>query len=273
MAGVSGKQIEERRAALQRQGQELDRRLVEIDGPVKAMASSDQHRSSLVMWNLSGADQSLNVRLDNLPFSKGTLSVYKIDKDHASWGDGSDEALRPVEERGIGETWSGSIPDSGVVYLEADDGMKASKPLPVAKVERVLYYFPNRKSTAYADFDRNTWTARLGTGESAEAVIGVRASGLPRRLIADVLGDNSVSIYVDYLVDGRCVKSVLFGGEARGAKALPWGKKSLPDEAVKGLDLDLAKHAPDGWKSSGIITFVLKGSGASTRAKIGLWRD
>lgn len=269
----------------------VDRRLVTVDGPpgLRGIASSDEHRSGLVVWNLTGADQPLRLRLANIPFARGTLRVYRIDADHASWGDNpANESLAPVETHEIGRSmeWTGDIPDGGVVYLEADDGVKASKPAPVADVDRVMYYFPDRESTAYADFDRNTWTARLGMGgeKSAEAVVGVQAHGLPSALDVSITkagafrdngADSLLGMRVDYRVAGEYVKSVLFHRgmyHAQSIRTLPWGTKSRPDEAVgmSGRKLDLAKYAPRGWKGDVIITFIMRNTGPDTRAKISI---
>jgi len=78
------------------------------------------------------------------------------------------------------------IPTGGVVYLDVDDGsgISALAPAPVARVVRTLHYYPDRSSPAYADFDRNTWIARLGmaTAREADEEVGVTADALPRTL-------------------------------------------------------------------------------------------
>lgn len=271
----------------------VDRRMVTVNGPsgIGGMASSDEHKSGLVIWNLTGADQPMSLRLEHIPFARGTLRVYRIDADHASWGDNpAHEDLIPVETRKDiamrSIEWAGGIPDGGVVYLEVEDGTKTTKPAPVTNVDRVLYSFADRRSTAYADFDRSTWTARLGMGseKSADAIVGVKASDLPAvvEISLDFDGiphgsskNSLLGLYVDYQVSGKYMKSVLFLGwfhDRKGISALPWGKKSPPDEVVQAHNLpftrlDLAKHAPKGWKGDAIVTFVMKNASVGTKAK------
>ncbi len=276
----------------------VDRCLATVEGPegIGAMASSDEHRSGLVVWNLTGTEQPVSLRLESVPFPTGTLRVYRIDAEHASWGDNrAQEALAPVETRTNTTMrsiiWEDDIPDGGVVYLEVSDGAAATKPVPVAHVDRVLHYFPERRSPAYADFDRNTWVARLGmAGErAANAVVGVRVSDLPSAVDVSVtLGgtptdngkDSLLGVSVDYQIRGQCTKSVLFHGgmcHPKGVSVLPWGKKSRPDEVVKLPDLsrsrlDLAKHAPKGWRGDAVITFRMHNTGPDTRARFAVRR-
>ncbi len=178
---------------------------------------------------------------------------------------------------------AGAIPDGGVVYLEADDGTTVSSPAPPAEVKRIHYYFPDRTSKAYADFDRKTWTARLGMGgeRSADAVVGVRASNLPNVLgvslsVGDKLQSNGLdsllAVQVDYEASSAYRKSVLFrNGIGNAGKPLPWGTKARPNQTVRlGDALDLAKYAPKGWGGRAIITFRMHNTGPDTRAKIRL---
>ncbi|MBP6965760.1 MAG: cellulase family glycosylhydrolase [Armatimonadetes bacterium] len=271
-----------------------DRRLVSIEGPqgIGAMASSDEHKCGLVVWNLTGADQTVRVHLDSIPLAKATLRVYRIDAGHASWGDDpANERLAPVEERRdvgtVGLEWTGDIPDGGVVYLEAQDGTTTADPAHVAEVERIHYCFPDRNSKAYADFDRNTWTARMGMGgeQAADAVVGVRASNLPTVLgvsytVGGKLQDNGphslLAVQVDYEASGEYRESVLFHKgifHANGITPLPWGTKARPEQAVRFDDtLDLGKYAPEGWAGRAIITFRIRNTGPDNRAKISLER-
>jgi hypothetical protein len=39
--------------------------------PVQGMASADDHRATVVLWNRTGYDQPLNVSLKNVPFARG----------------------------------------------------------------------------------------------------------------------------------------------------------------------------------------------------------
>jgi len=127
-----------------------DRRRVAIAAPagidgIGGMAATDGHRAGIVVWNKSGAAQVVSVALRDIPFPHGTFRAYRIDADHASWGDNpANEALTATETRDGVDTaalaWSGPLPRDAVVYLEVDDGSGLSEALahPVATVVRIL---------------------------------------------------------------------------------------------------------------------------------------
>lgn len=113
----------------------VERRSLIIDGPSElgGMASSDACRAAAVFWNLTGKSQRVTAHLKNLRFPKGTLRVYRIDGDHASWGDNPEkEELVPVKTSSNVKTpnleWNGTIPDGGVVLLEVESQSRAVDP-------------------------------------------------------------------------------------------------------------------------------------------------
>ena len=286
----------------------VDRRQVIVHGPdgMEGMASVDRHRASLVFWNRTGREQTVDADLDFLPWSRGHLRAFHIDAAHASWGDDpknerllpTTELLLPTETHPLGPTflvWSGPIPDGGVVYLEADDdsGRSDLAPTPVAKVIRTLHYYPDRAKTAYADFDRNTWIARLGMGSeaSANATVGVTAEDLPPVLTVLAQADGTLArhdagsllgVRLDYQVGDTYTKSVLLHGPLRGGPDLsdahrsapmPWGTQRPPDEVIRVADfahfpITPHAHAPAHWTGRVQITFLMQNTGAGTRAKI-----
>ena len=269
-----------------------------IAGPdgVEGMASADGHTVGLAIWNQSGEPRTLQVALRYLPFPHGTLRVYRIDAGHASWGDDpAHEGLAASEVRGgLGSDarWAGSLPLAGVVYLEVTDGTGASElaPAPVARVIRTDHYYPDRATTAYADFDRTTWTARLGmAGEQrADEEVGVTADTLPGTLTVSMQADGSprrldanslLGLRIDYLSHGAYTSSVLFHGPLDGgadlyhpgrSAAMPWGTKRRADRAVAVPNLARftiapARYAPPGWDGRVQLTFILQDAGTGTR--------
>jgi len=282
----------------------VDRRRVHVDGPqgLGGMASSDAHQAGLVVWNQTRFGQVADVILDGIPFPRGTFRVYRIDKEHASWGDDAcNEVLTPVETRANGTTvglrWSGEIPRDGVVYLEVVDGTEISELAPnrVATVKRVLHYYPDRTKKAYADFDRNTWIARLGmaTEEYADEEVGVAAQEMPEVLDATfevegtlrkVSANSLVGLRVDYAVDGIYTKGLLFHGpyagsvdlyDAARSAAMPWGTKQREDQEIAVPNLSrfrvpIAELSPEGWRGSAQITAIMQDAGVGTRAKVTL---
>ncbi|MGI8484723.1 MAG: GH39 family glycosyl hydrolase, partial [Thermomicrobiales bacterium] len=148
----------------------IDRRLVSTQKGLRAMASVDNHRGALVLWNETGRDQRTTVRLVGLPFAWADLQVFRVDREHASYGDDpSNEELRPTEKRENLDTvfleWTGDVPDGGVVFLELQNRNAPHETFQQpAQVLYVRRFYPNRGASSYADFDRHTWTARLGMG-------------------------------------------------------------------------------------------------------------
>ena len=278
----------------------VDRRSVEASKSLSALASTDAHTSGLLLWNRSRSDKTVTVALDNIPFARGTLRVYRIDEEHASYFEnpGIEDltAVEVFEDVGtINLTWQGDIPDHGVVYLEVSDGSGESELTrvdAVAHIIRVNRYFPDRTKDNYADFDRSTWIARLGMGSEdyADSRLGIvledlpsalevsfATEGAPRHLDANSL----LGLRLDYPAGGSYTKSVLLHGglhnSARGTP-MPWGTERRADEVVEmdGLStvqLEPALYAPEGWSGRLILTLLMQNTGAGTRAKISIRRS
>lgn len=277
----------------------VDRKKVIVNGPLEAMASSDDHKAAVVVWNRDPYDRRVDVNLKNVPFAKGNIRIYRIDKLHASYVDGADEMLAPVETFMNVDTanwsWIGAVPRGGTAYFEVEDGTGLSElaPAKVAKVIRVNRYYPARGVTSsYADFDRKTWIARLGAGTDARAdqEIGVLAADLPDNLDLAVKLEGELKkqdanslfgIRVDYMVNGQYAKALLFHGPYNGVDlydpartaVMLWGLKNRTDQPVRVPDLSkfriaLKQNAPAGWAGKAHIAFILQNSGAGTRAHI-----
>jgi hypothetical protein len=277
----------------------VDRREVRVEGELEAVASSDAHKASLLIWNRSSYDRRVDVQMKGLPFQSGTVRLYRIDSKHASPVDGADENLTVLETYPItsASEWSyldGQIPKYGVMYFEATDGTGISELAPVrlGNVIRVDRYYPARgKTKSYADFDRKTWITRLGMmGESAEQEIGVLADGLPDSLdvVTKVEGKlqkrdakSLLGIRLDYRVEGKYSKAVWLHGPYGGLDlfdparkaAMPWALKPQVDQVVAVPDfasfrIPLKTYAPPGWTGTVHVSFVMRDAGPEARAKI-----
>lgn len=281
----------------------VDRRAVHLQGPLEAMASSDNHKAAVLIWNRGAYARRLDVHLDNLPFHQGTVKLYRIDEKHASWVDGAPEDLVAGETYPIeGKNWSwidGSIPRSGVLYVQASDDIPepVTTSVDVAKVVRINRYYPARGQTAsYADFDRKTWIARLGMEGSRQAdqEVGVLAENLPDELrvtvstdgkLQTVDGNSLLGVRVDYFVDGNYAKSVLLHGPVKGVDVyslsretpMPFGTQRPPDvtRAIPDFStflLPLKSNAPATWLGIADLTFIMQDAGIDARAKITIRR-
>ena len=277
----------------------VDRNPVKIEGPLEAMASSDNHRAGLLVWNNSAFQRRLDLHMDNLPFKKGTVRLYRVDRENASYDDNAPEEVVPTETFEDIDTTSfawldGYIPPYGIIYLEAEDGTGILEltVTNIANVIRINHYYPERgKTSSYADFDRKTWIARIGMMDNADADerIGVLANNLPETLdvkvkvegnLQKINSESMLGIRIDYRTNGAYTKSVLFHGPYKGldlysqnsSAAIPWDQKEAVDETIAVEDLssfkiELKKLSTAGWNGTAHISFLMRSAGAGTRAK------
>jgi hypothetical protein len=272
----------------------VDRKALTISGSVDGMASSDAHKSGVLLWNTSGSTQSVTSALQNVPFANGNFRVYRIDASHASYGDNpANETLVPTEQSlGVSMSslsWSGDIPDHGVVYLEATDGSTASDldAVQVGTAVRTLNYMPNHSKTSWASFDRNTWTAQLGmaTENFADAETGVVAENLPRNLTVrfDTQGtpqqldaNSLLGMRIDFATSSGYTKGVLIHDgvyNASRSAPVPWGTGAAPNQVVQvptlsNASIDLASLAPAGWNGRVTMSFIAQNLGAGVRSSV-----
>lgn len=276
-----------------------ERRSLSITGGtgVDGIASADDHRAGMVLWNKSGSNHTINATLNGVSFPTGTLRVYRIDANNASYGDNpATEQLVPTEVytnvSTSGRTWSGAIPNDAVVYLEFDDntGIASNADAVNGNVVRTLSYRPDRNKTSWADFDERSWTAYLGmAGETwADEEVGVTIDQTPSRLnftnkvtgsLQQLDANSCACVRIDYQVGSSYTKSVLFHGPFNGSADLynssrsapfPWGTKAQATQVVavpnmSSLAVDAATYAPANWTGRTQVTWLLQNAGTGTR--------
>ena len=103
---------------------------------------ADDHRASLLIWNTDAYERRFDVNFKNVPFSRGSIGVYRIDKKHASVGDGATEDLEPVETFKDVETRNGVgaalwLPMRSSIRSDDGSGISELAPVKVARVVRV----------------------------------------------------------------------------------------------------------------------------------------
>ena len=279
----------------------IDRVALTLDGPhdLDGIAGVGEHRAGVVVWNLTLQPQELNLSLKGLPFAPAGWREYRIDETHASWGDGTPsetlDVVGTLPASGDRDAWRGTVPPGGVVYLETDDGSGADAPVAVGHWLRTLHYYPDRQSPAYADFDRSTWTFRLGMAgaTSADAQVGVTAADLPDRLrVATVVDGNLqqgtseslLGLRLDFRVAGAYRSSVLLHGpvgsqpdlfDAARTGVIAWGTGQASDRSLAVPDMAdativLRDLAPEGWDERVQLTAIMTDTGPDTRARITL---
>ncbi|GAA1151083.1 MULTISPECIES: hypothetical protein [Streptomyces violaceusniger group] len=243
---------------------------------VGAMASGDEYRGSVLVWNESNKPQTIELDLSGVALSDpgdAELKVYHIDAKHGSPLEDSGSDFDPSEtERLRGSSRSLSktvtVEGPGLVYLEVGsashhpvldrDGLSATlvrKHTYADRVARVKGSNGSKRSTsvrgnAYGCYDAVRAVAYLGVEEDeGTALCGAEYRGLPPTLEMDVRAELPsrrpkspealFGVRVDYVLDQGVAKSVLWHGDImneRRTKPLPWGKR--------GATADELVHAP-----------------------------
>lgn len=275
----------------------VDRNLVQTNAPeIDALASSNVHRASVVLWNSGDSERTIDVNLKQLPFARGTLRVYRIDKEHASYVDNSaSENLRALYEFALQKnnkaSWKGALPAQSLVYIQIDDDKKIQAAnTQIGTHVRDYHWFFNRQAKTYADFDPRTATARLGMGETdfGLAQIGSVIDNAPARLRVQVnasglkLQDNNslLGMRIDFASKNGYSKSVLYHGafyNPQHDSVLPWGKgganadQTILQKAIatgRAFEIDLVRIAPPDWNRQRVIfTFIMQNAGKNAPAK------
>lgn len=270
---------------------------------IGAMASSDAHTAAVVLWNEGRTIRTVTMRLQHFPFRQGQLQVYRIDAAHASdIDDAATASLTPTQTKtvGISTVWTGTLPGHSVLFFRASDGAHISPPAPVSGVYvRSDYWFPNRSSPAYADFDPRTFTARLGMGNQPKgsAMIGAEIAHPASRIKVLVTRSGSFAaqdsnslfaLRLDFLNPAGLIdRSVLLHSSlfcsTRNAR-LPWCKGRstadlvLPQPALdtgRPFFLNLARLAPPAWNRHQArirLCFLMQDAGKGSRTRISLTR-
>jgi xylan 1,4-beta-xylosidase len=262
------------------------------------MASADQHRAGIVVLNRTSAEEIVKVTLAAPPFAQGKVQTYRIDAEHNSYLNGKGEQLTASDMQSdvplAAWEFSGKVPSMGTLAFLFDDGsgLVPKKSLPLGKIVRVNRYYPSRKTSAYADFDRRTFVARLGMVNEMQAdkEVGVTVESLPPVLHFQTkvsgspkkIDKNTVlGVRVDFQVGDAYVKSTLFYGSANGValydaardQRMPFGTARQADEVVAVADfadfsVKLADHAPPGATGRVQLTYLMQNTGTGSRAVI-----
>ncbi len=283
----------------------IERKYLSLPASIGGFASSNDHKAAVVLWNTSVTAQTINLVLNNIPFQNGTLRLYRIDSQNASIGDGAHENLEvegsQVQNVNSGYVWIGSLPAYGVIYITVNDAVSRDfypedNLNMIAKDIRIWHYWGDGVATNtgkrgfqnYAEFDRKTWTAYLGTGNvpTAYSITAVEAEQLPSSInvkfkisgtLTKIDINSLLGLRIDYRVGGAFTKSVLFHGGiyniSRNAEIL-WGTKQQATQVnqvdLSNFNFNPADYAPTGWDGRAIISFILHSTGINTRTVVTL---
>lgn len=267
---------------------------------VGAMAGVDEHLAAIVVWNNGIRPVRVTVQIIHLPFHRGTVRQWFIDKDHASYLDGAQENLTAGGDwhealRSSTAHWSGLVLPHSVSFVQASDDSEHSflAPHQIGTFMRSKYWYVNRTGSSYADFDPRTSIARIGMGERKldlaqignvydrpSNVLRVQVKTQGRFTTED---SNSIfGIRIDFRDrSGGYTDSALYCNRICGlgrSEALPWGEKTaLPDHIIRERRMEsgreftirLSSIAPkDRDRNRIIITPILQDVGPFAKARI-----
>jgi hypothetical protein len=221
-----------------------------------AMASGDQYRSSVLVWNETSQPYNVTLQLSGIPQhgpNGATLSVYHVDAEHGSPLEQSGNDFAPTETTPFSAqgplSKTVTVAGPGIVYLEigtASDPDLDRGGLTAALVRKHTYADRiaaadgtiSVRGNAYGCYDAVRAIAYLGIeGSAGTAVVGAEYRDLPDILAADIWTDlpapgpsSSEALFgvrVDYMLAGAAAKSVLWHGDTFDngrTTPLPWGR-------------------------------------------------
>lgn len=289
-----------------------DRRVVVPDGlpeVVGAMAGGDEERATIMIWNESKQNKTVNVQLSQLQNvgAAGELRVYHIDAAHGSPLEGGADfaPTETVAQDKIPASLSKSVTVAGpgIAYIEI--GKTTAHPVLDrkglgARFVRKHTYADRQpgsgdagnvvvRGSAYGHYDTVRAVAYTGVkGGVGTALVGAEYRDLPDKLAIAVTASNLTSqatdnkeallgIRVDYLVAGKWAKSVLWRGDVFDAgrmAALPWGKRGATADAVVA---ESALNRANAGKSTLTLELAKNApdgwAGAERRAIVTFWMD
>ena len=139
---------------------------------VKGMASFDQKKACLVVWNLENESVKTRICLEHLPIESGKGKVYKID----AWRNSRIDNLNADSFQPCGEfSFAGGslvledeLLGESVYYIciEAQHGTAGESLVP----SRIKRYYFDRYQTNYAEYDAEEGAVYLGMGKENAAV-------------------------------------------------------------------------------------------------------
>ncbi len=276
----------------------VERKLLSIQeqGLVRGFASADADGAGVILWNDTDEVHEIQLSMDTIPFTGGTIKMYRIDSEHASYLDGTSDECLPVFEQSIvqfGNSLVFSIPAAGIVYLEIEREAKNEKPPFSGKYIRSWQWTGRTDeglSGDYGDFDWRTWTARVGVkGEQGRGLCGVTVDQAPDQVGFQVRSFNIqpsdepealLGIRIDYLLEREAVKSVLLHNgifDENRTSELPWAGGGSSADVVQmfentTFETSLLEHAPEGWRDDDlrrvIVSFWIENTGPESQAVI-----
>lgn len=143
----------------------LERRLVEVEGPagVGALASSDDHGASFLVWNRHFAELSIDLEVTALDASDAALKIIGPAPQDEQRVDIVDGRLTIV------------VPSGAVALLQVDE---KSAPVEVRAVQRAYLRKPDRAKDGWVDVDEASGAIMFGVHEQGARLVAAADFGV-----------------------------------------------------------------------------------------------
>lgn len=262
--------------------------LTEANG-LKGLASIDGKQAGVLLYNRTYKARDYVLALDNLPYETCDVTVYAIDEKHSNYGrnGGSDEAEIILSAKGVAAEdlcLQGELLTNGLIYVEIVESGHEFQSSPASTIDgrdRVLqgdtatvlrreYYFEDRSTTMFSEFDLRTFTAWAGMGDTDAGLSkgAVVLENLPAQLVAhptltrEAAAGSAMYLTAEYLDDeGNVVRSQHFqlGSNAR-----------IPAKLAQTLPLDgqIVLNTPEGFDGVLKLSWGIADGGVDTALKI-----
>lgn len=257
------------------------------------MAGIDDGRAGLIVYNKSNETVNSSVKLDGIPFAKGDVNVYLVDKNSFTYTTKNEpklvKQLKDVYVNGVEVDMQ--LLKNSACYIEINNTQAKSDTEIDANVGKIVkkdyWYFDRGDNKPFADVHENSLTAHVGmVGDSmGRAACGVTIDGLINKDTLNVkyeawgapikTSTTAIGIKVDYATSAGYTKSVFYNIKDFGADLmLPFGARTMSDEIVsmgdtlKGsYDIVLKQNAPSGWNGRVMLSYIIKDAGIGATAK------
>ena len=257
----------------------IERVALEENNGLKGVASIDDHQAGVILYNRTYKSRDYVLALDNLPFEAVDVTVYCIDENHSNYGlnGGSDEPAVILSAQGVSPEnlcIEGKLLTNGLIYVEITESGHAANLDPVSTInsstELVLqgdtatvlrreYYFEDRSSTMFSEFDLRTFTAWAGMGNRENGLTkgSVVLGNLPEQLVARPELTREAA-------DGAviCLTAEYLDGEGNVVLTQQYQGETLP------MNGEIVLTTPEGFDGELKLTWSMQDAGADTTLKI-----
>ena len=272
----------------------FDRVALKEKNGLKGIASIEGQQAGVMLYNRTYKARDYVLALQNLPWDKCDVTVYCVDKEHSNFGlnGGSDEPAIILQEKGVspqGLCIQGELLSNGLIYVEIVESGYVPQLQQVtdydemghvisggmATVLRREYYFEDRSTTMFSEFDLRTFTAWAGMGNAERGLSkgSVYLENLPEQLVArpalnrDLAQGAAIYLTAEYLDDaGQAVLTQHYRlGENVAVQAA--------DAQLLPVHGEIVLMPPEGFNGVLKLTWGLVDAGMDTTLKIVLDKE